>query len=175
VFIVIPPSAQTPTQTPEMADLKPAEVDKARLHFDVYDFVGSGKVDYIYLADMLRSLDLRITNAAIDKLGGTKKEGEKVMTLDEFLPIYSQAKKDKDVGQYEDFMEGLKVYDKQENGTMMAGELAHVLLSLGEKLTDAEVDTVMSACAPPEDEEGYMKYETFVKALLGGPYPEEAK
>ncbi len=54
------------------------------------------------------------------------------MTFEEFLPIYSQIKKDKDVGAYEDFMEGLKVYDKAENGTMLAAELAHILLSLGE-------------------------------------------
>lgn len=53
------------------------------------------------------------------------------MTLEEFLPIYSQLKKDKDCGAYEDLAEGLKVYDKNENGTMMAGELAHVMLSLG--------------------------------------------
>jgi Ca2+-binding EF-hand superfamily protein len=53
------------------------------------------------------------------------------MTFEEFLPIYSQVKKEKDVGAFEDFMEGLKVYDKSENGTMLAGELAHVMLSLG--------------------------------------------
>ena len=54
------------------------------------------------------------------------------MTFEEFLPIYSQIKKEKEVGAFEDFMEGLKVYDKAENGTMLAGELAHVLLSLGD-------------------------------------------
>lgn len=53
------------------------------------------------------------------------------MTFEEFLPIYSQIKKEKEVGAYEDFMEGLKVYDKAENGTMLAAELAHILLSLG--------------------------------------------
>lgn len=53
------------------------------------------------------------------------------MTFEEFLPIYSQVKKEKEAGAFEDFMEGLKVYDKAENGTMLAGELAHVLLSLG--------------------------------------------
>ena len=53
------------------------------------------------------------------------------MTFEEFLPIYSQVKKEKEVGAFEDFMEGLKVYDKAENGTMLAGELAHILLSLG--------------------------------------------
>lgn len=65
------------------------------------------------------------------KAGGTKKKGEKLLTVEEFLPIYSQIKKDKDCGAFEDLLEGLKLYDKQENGTMMAAELAHVMLSLG--------------------------------------------
>jgi len=160
-----------------MADLKPAEVDKAKLHFDVYDFVGTGKVDCADLGDLLRSLDIRCTNAAAKKLGATEKKGEKQISLDEFLPIYSQAKKElaKDIGAFEDLKEGLKVYDKQENGTMMAAELAHVMLALGEKLSDGEVEEVMKACAGPEDDDGFIKYEEFLKKLLAGPYPEEAK
>jgi len=157
-----------------MADLKPAEVEKAKLHFDIYDFEGCGKVDAVRLGDLLRSLDLRPTNAAVEKAGGTKKKGEKQLSLEEFLPIYSQVKKDKDVGAYEDLMEGLKVYDKNENGTMMEAELAHTLLSLGEKLKDDEVEELLKACAGTVDEDGYIKYETFVKAVLAGPYPEEA-
>ena len=34
---------------------------------------------------------------------------------------------------FEDFIECLKLYDKHENGTMMLGELEHILLSLGKK------------------------------------------
>lgn len=59
-----------------MADLKPAEVEKAKQHFDIYDFEGIGKVDAFHLGDLVRSLDLRSTNAAIDKAGGTKKKGK---------------------------------------------------------------------------------------------------
>lgn len=158
-----------------MADLKPPEVEKARLHFDIYDFEGEGKVDNANLGDLLRSLDLRPTQATVEKNGGTKKKGEKKMTFEEFLPIYSQVKKEKDVGAFEDFMEGLKVYDKAENGTMLAGELAHVLLSLGEKLTDPETEEIMKACAGQEDEDGFVKYEPFVRNVMAGPYPEEAK
>jgi len=95
-----------------MADLKPPEVEKARHHFDIYDFEGEAKVDYFNLGDLLRSLDTRPTNAMVEKSGGTKKKGEKKMSFEEFLPIYSQIKKEKEVGAYEDFMEGLKVYDK---------------------------------------------------------------
>lgn len=57
--------------------------------------------------------------------------GEKFLTFEEFLPIFSQVKKDKDVGAFEDLVEGLKVYDKLENGCMLLAELNHVLLFLG--------------------------------------------
>lgn len=56
--------------------------------------------------------------------------------MDEFLPIFSQVKKDKEQGNFEDFLECLKLYDKEENGTMMAAELAHTLLSLGRSSKD---------------------------------------
>ncbi len=48
-------------------------------------------------------------------------------------------KKSKDTGSYEDFIECLKLYDKMENGTMMLGELEHILLSLGEKLGEFNI------------------------------------
>ena len=62
-----------------MADLKSAEVEKAKLHFDIYDFDGSGKVDAVNLGKLIRSLDLRPTNAAIDKAGATKKKGNQML------------------------------------------------------------------------------------------------
>ncbi|GFQ82619.1 myosin light chain alkali [Trichonephila clavata] len=158
-----------------MADLKSYEVEECRACFEVYDTTGGGKIDAIWLGSLLRALDLSITEETVAKQGGTKKEGEKMLTLEEFLPIYSSVKKSKDMGQIEDLLEGLKVYDKNENGTMMAAELAHVLLSLGEKLNDKEVDEIFTACCPPEDEDGYIKYETFVRTILAGPHPESKK
>lgn len=68
------------------------------------------------------------------QLGQAKKKKEKKFKLDEFLPIYSQVKKDKDCGSYEDFIEVLKLYDKDLNGSMMFAELEHILLSLGQIL-----------------------------------------
>uniref|UniRef100_T1IUY5 EF-hand domain-containing protein n=1 Tax=Strigamia maritima TaxID=126957 RepID=T1IUY5_STRMM len=158
-----------------MADLSSEEVAKAKLVFDVYDFEGNGKIDSFYLGEALRATGLNPTIALIEKMGGTKKTGEKSMAVDEFLPIYSQIKKDKDSGTAEDFLEGLKVYDKAENGCMMAAELAHVLLSLGEKLTDAETMEIIKICAGTEDDEGFIKYEPFIKNVVAGPFPEEAK
>lgn len=57
--------------------------------------------------------------------------GEKTLKKDEFLAIFKEAKNIKDSGVYEDFIECLKLYDKQENGTMLGAELQHILISLG--------------------------------------------
>ncbi|XP_015928538.1 myosin light chain 1 [Parasteatoda tepidariorum] len=158
-----------------MADLKPAEVEKAREHFEIYDFEGEGKIDAKDLGDLLRSLDCKPTIATVEKNGGAKKKGEKKLSFEEFLPIFSQIRKEKEIGTLEDFMEGLKVYDKAENGTMLAAELAHVLLSLGERLTDGEVEDILKSCGGAEDDDGFLKYEPFAKCVMTGPFPEELK
>lgn len=118
-------------------------------------------MDGFHLGDLLRSLDIVPTQEAVAKAGGTKKVGEKKLALEEFLPIYSQFKKSKDVGAFEDFSECMKVYDKMENGTMLEAELAHILMSLGEKLNDRECDDIMAQCVTqPPDEEGNIKYDS---------------
>lgn len=59
-------------------------------------------------------------------------KGEKKFKIDELLPMISQLKKEvKNQGCYDDFLECLKLYDKEENGMMPVGDLAHSLLSMG--------------------------------------------
>jgi len=156
-----------------MADLKSYEVEECRAAFEVYDTTGGGKIDCVWLGSLLRALDVTVTEDTVEKAGGTKKPDEKMISFEDFLPIYSEVRKSKDMGKIEDLLEGLKVYDKNENGTMMAAELSHVLLSLGEKLTDKECDEIFAACCPAEDEDGYMKYEILLKNIFAGPFPEE--
>ncbi|XP_075232122.1 myosin light chain alkali [Lycorma delicatula] len=158
-----------------MADVSSADVERANFIFGIYDFDGVGKVDAFYLGDCLRALGLNPTLALIEKLGGTKKKGEKTLKVDEFLPIYSQAKKDKDNGVYEDFIECLKLYDKQENGLMMGAELSHILLSLGERLTDKETEEVLKDCLDPEDDDGMIPYVPFLARFCDKPIPANIK
>uniref|UniRef100_A0A1Q3FLK4 Myosin light chain alkali n=1 Tax=Culex tarsalis TaxID=7177 RepID=A0A1Q3FLK4_CULTA len=150
-----------------MADLKDVEVEKAKFVFSVYDWDGSGSMDAMDLGSALRALNLNPTLDLITKMGGTKKRGEKKVKLEEFLPIYAQVKKEKDMGCYEDFLECLKLYDKEENGTMLLAELEHSLTALGEKLERDELDDVFKDCMDPEDDDGNIPYarEYFVYNL----------
>jgi Ca2+-binding EF-hand superfamily protein len=101
-----------------------------------------------------------------------KRAGEKRFSLEEFLPIYEQLQKEKEVGTFADFMEGLRVFDKEECGKIMVAELRHALLALGERLTVEEADEIVSGI---EDSDGNVNYESFIKKVMAGPFPDDAE
>uniref|UniRef100_A0A1A9WBY9 Myosin light chain alkali n=1 Tax=Glossina brevipalpis TaxID=37001 RepID=A0A1A9WBY9_9MUSC len=151
-----------------MADVPKREVENIEFVFEIMGSPGEG-IDAVDLGDALRSLNLNPTLAYIEKLGGTKRRHEKKIKLEEFLPIYAQVKKEKEQGCYEDFIECLKLYDKQEDGTMLLAELQHALLSLGENLEDEQVEELFADCMDPEDDEGMIPYSQFVQRMMSDP------
>lgn len=152
---------------------------EAEFAFSIYDADGTGKIDAYDLGDVLRALNCNPTLALIEKMGGTKKRNEKLLSLEEFLPILGQVRKEKEQGCYEDFLECLKLYDKNENGFMLLAELNHALLALGklrslwefwqfayfdlikilgENLDNDQVEAVFKDCMGEENDDGEIQY-----------------
>lgn len=155
-------------------DLSAHDVERAKFAFSIYDFEGNDTMDAYFVGDCLRALNLNPTLEQIEKLGGLKNKKQKFLKADEFLPIFSEAKKEKDVGNYHDFVECMRLYDKQENGHCLYAELRHILLSLGEKLEASEVDPLLEALCDEEDDEGWIPYEPFLKKLCSDPPRKQA-
>ncbi|KAF7274187.1 hypothetical protein GWI33_013137, partial [Rhynchophorus ferrugineus] len=110
--------------------LKPSEMETLEFAMEVYG--GDDKIiDAKDLGLICRALNCNPSLETLEKMGATKKPGEKKMKMDEILPIILELRKQKkDEGCYEDFVECLKLYDKAGDGHMMAAELPHMLLSL---------------------------------------------
>lgn len=125
----------------------------------MYDFKGDGKVDAFYTGDLMRACNINPTLKTIAEIGGQSEKGKKVLTKAECFPIYKAAKESKDQGGFHDFVEILKLYDKNNDDTMLGHELFRLLTNLGEKLTKEEAKSLMKELCEPEDDEGFMPFK----------------
>jgi len=144
--------------------------EEAKDVFILYDDEGDNKIDGTQIGNVIRALGLKPTNAQVTKAAGKeyKKLGEKRLTFEEFFPIYEQVSKEKSEGTMADYMECLKVFDKDESGKIFGAELRHALLSLGERLLIEDVDELLNGV---EDGEGQVNYKSFIEKVMAGPFP----
>merc|ERR1712021_939 len=135
---------------------------------DIYDWDGKGELDLFFLGDIMYALGMNTTKKVCVGLGQTDEEGKKFAKFDEVVEKVKAAAATPDSqGVYADYIELVKLFDKNSNGTMMLAELDNILSNLGDEVPKEEVQKLFAALADPEDEDGFFPYGPFLDRLCG--------
>ncbi|KAF4532059.1 hypothetical protein B566_EDAN016131 [Ephemera danica] len=144
-----------------MATLTEDQVAEFQEAFQLFDNRGDGKIQVTQIGDALRALGQNPTESDVRKFTAQHKPGN----FEVFLPIYQAIVKTRNTDTADDFLEGLRHFDKDGNGFISSAELRHLLTALGEKLSDEEVEQLL---AGQEDSQGNVNYEEFVNLVMQG-------
>ena len=120
---------------------------------DIYDWDGKGNLDMFFFGDIMYAIGMNTTKKVCVGLGQTDEEGKSFAKFAEIVDkVKAAAATPESQGTYTDFLELMKLFDKNHNGTMMLAELENVLVNLGDEIPKDEVMKLFDAIADPEDE-----------------------
>ncbi|KAH9682413.1 calmodulin-like protein 8 [Citrus sinensis] len=129
--------------------------------FCLFDKDGDGCITVEELATVIRSLDQNPTEEELqDMINEVDSDRNGTIEFGEFLNL--MAKKMKETDAEEELKEAFKVFDKDQNGYISATELRHVMINLGEKLTDDEVEQMINEA--DLDGDGQVNYDEFISS-----------
>merc|ERR1712107_36290 len=141
---------------------------KVKYVCDIYDWDGKGEIDLFFLGDICYALGLKITKKACVGQGQTDEEGKKFAKYDDVVEKVKAAVATPDSqGSYNDYVDLLKLYDKNSNGTMMLAELDNIFCNLGDEIPKEHVQKMFADICDPEDEDGFFPYMPFIDRLTG--------
>jgi myosin light chain 6 len=147
--------------------------------FSLFDDRGDDKIPKNLFGEVVRALGLNPTEGQIKSTIQNLKTDR--ISFEEFIPLYDSLAKKKDNNMSESeliegkifskenlnnkisFFSGLKVFDKEQNGSVSSAELRHLLTNLGERLSDEEVEQLLSGF---EDKNGLINYEDWIRKLF---------
>ncbi|XP_068913946.1 calmodulin-like isoform X1 [Tenebrio molitor] len=130
--------------------------------FMLFDKDEDGTITMAELGVVMRSLGQRPTETELrDMVNEVDQDGNGTIEFNEFLQMMS--KKMKDADGEEELKEAFRVFDKNNDGLISSNELRHVMTSLGERLSEEEVDDMIKEA--DLDGDGQVNYEEFVNIL----------
>uniref|UniRef100_A0A7S4J4N6 Calmodulin n=1 Tax=Odontella aurita TaxID=265563 RepID=A0A7S4J4N6_9STRA len=141
------------------------QIDEFKDAFSLFDKDGTGSITTKVLGTVLRSIRQSPTEAELLNLLAEMKnlEIDKNNTVDfpNFLKLMASILSDTD--SEEEIIEAFKIFDKDEDGLITVAEFRHIVINLGERLTDEELEEIIKTCT--NDGEDRVNYMEFVKMI----------
>lgn len=131
--------------------------------FCMLDKDGDGCITIEELAAAIKSLDHNPTEEELrNMINEVDLDGNGTIEFLEFLNLMATKMKENEA--QEELKEAFKVFDKDQDGYISPSELRHVMMNLGEKLTDEELEQMIREA--DLDGDGQVNYEEFARMML---------
>ncbi|CAL9735244.1 calmodulin [Monosporozyma servazzii] len=125
------------------SSLTPEQIEEYREAFSLFDKDNSGSISASELATVMKSLGLSPNETEItDLMNEIDQDGNHEIDFEEFLTLMARQADTRDSAQ--EIIEAFKVFDKNGDGYISLSELKHVFNSIGEKLSDEELETMFN-------------------------------
>ena len=131
--------------------------------FDQFDKDKDGKISAKELENAMVSMGQNPTNEEIKEMmeeADLNKDGK--IDFEEFLSLMTRNSPE---NQTEDeVINAFRVFDKEGNGLISSAELKHIMMTIGDKMTEEEADEMVNEA--DIDEDGMINYEEFVRMMM---------
>ncbi|XP_077987619.1 neo-calmodulin-like [Glandiceps talaboti] len=145
-------------------EVTPEQLAEFKEAFSMFDKNGDGKITTGELGTVMRSLGLNPTDEELDDMiNEIDADGNGTVEFPEFISMMVKKRSHSDPET--DLREAFKVFDRDGNGYISASELRYVMMNLGEKLSDDEVDEMIREA--DIDGDGQVNYQEFVVIMAG--------
>ncbi|XP_062203319.1 uncharacterized protein LOC133905523 [Phragmites australis] len=147
--------------------LNQEQISEFRQAFSFFDKDGDGCITVEELATVMGSLQGQRPSAEElrEMIRDADADGNGTIEFAEFLGLMARKTAKDGAGDAdEELREAFKVFDKDQNGYISATELRHVMINLGEKLTDEEVELMIREA--DLDGDGQVNYDEFVRMMM---------
>ncbi|KAL4238012.1 Calmodulin-3 [Mactra antiquata] len=126
-----------------MASLSPEKIAEYKETFALFDKDGDGTINSSELGTAMRAMGVNPTQGELDgMIKEVDQDGNGTIDFKEFCEMMEK-KLEESGDQEEEMREAFKVFDKDGSGTISAEELRHVMVNMGEQLTEEEVEEMI--------------------------------
>ena len=131
--------------------------------FDSYDINKNGKIERKEMKIILKKLGKNGTQEEIDEIwrAMNKIDSDSTISFDDFIEFINRFNLTKNSMSTDDIINAFQIFDRNHDGTISINEFKHILMDLGQKLSEEEVEEIFQDIDFNED--GKINYREFVE------------
>jgi len=131
--------------------------------FVMFDLDKDGYITPKELAQVMKSLNYDSSETQVEGLFADVHGGRNgKIGFEEFITLMN--KRNKEIDPEEEVINAFKVFDREGNGTISSIDLKYLMTTLGDKITEDEIDEMLRDA--DIDGDGYINYEEFVRMIM---------